>query len=641
MKCPPVFASEESRLEALSSYGLATGRPLPDLDPVVQIAARAFDMPVAAVNMIGSDHVFFAASFGLDGADVDMRRDVSFCAHAITQDGVMVVPDATLDERFHDNPLVTGPAQIRFYAGVPLLSPQGHAVGALCIIDKKPHGDFSPEDRARLRDLARMAADRMELRRIELSAQSAGNGLENHTSNTAQAISPNNEESELHRLADTDVLTGLANRTSLYRRVEGMLARGLRAAVIMIDLDGFKDVNNALGHAVGDRLLCEVGRRLANLAGPDDIVARTGGDEFAILLADVADEEHVTKVAHAAIWSIAEAVVVDEHELHVAASCGVAIAPVHAREGLELLGNADLALGRAKSLGRGQTFVFVAELRTAAVERRLRNIELDRAVSAGEFVLLYQPQLRLVDGSLAGAEALIRWRHPQRGLLSPQAFLPALESGPLAAPVGSWVLDQACAQAALWRRNGAENFRIGVNLFSAQFHVGDLVSDVLSALERHGLPPEGLELEITENTAIDHDEAVLEALRRLKKYGVGFAFDDFGTGYASLGLLKRYPVDRLKIDCVFVQGLLDSERDASVVRAILGMARSFEMQTIAEGVETEGQRDGLRQLGCAEGQGYLFGRPLAPLQFAHAFGIKPVHVSRRSHAAYPQHASAR
>ncbi|WP_316157545.1 EAL domain-containing protein [Cupriavidus sp. BIC8F] len=242
-------------------------------------------------------------------------------------------------------------------------------------------------------------------------------------------------------------------------------------------------------------------------------------------------------------------------------------------------------------------------------------------------MLFYQPQVRLANGSLTGAEALIRWLHPQHGLLSPAAFLPALEEGALAVSAGSWILDEACAQAALWRRSGAKDFRIGVNLFGAQLRADDLDSQVISALERHGLPPQALELEITENIVLDGNELALESLQRLRDHGVGIAFDDFGTGYASLSLLKRFPLTRIKIDRSFVQQIQESDRDAAIVRALLDMARSFGMETIAEGVETEEQRDTLHRLGCEEGQGYLFGRPLPALQFAEMFDIGP-RVSR-------------
>ncbi len=723
MKCPPTLVSENERLNALSGYGLDSDRDLPSLDPVVRLAARTFGMPVAAVNMIGSDHVFFAASHGIEaGGDVDMSRDVSFCAHAIAGDGVLVVPDATLDERFHDNPLVTGPARLRFYAGVPLRSPHGHALGALCVIDNQPRHGFSADDRAHLCELARMAADRLELRRVEVSLEQSRRRFEAYAQNSPTAVAWFDERgaivawnqaaatlygydrsegpgrpvatlvakrdrqvvhdliaravaagsvdglsmpesisgvrkdgsefvlgmslfcwyedgsltfnvhlhdaterlqrrAELHRLANTDLLTGLANRAAFYNRMEEVLLQHTAAAVMMFDLDGFKDINDTLGHLTGDGILCEVARRLQCMAGPQDGVSRIGGDEFALLRAGVSDVEAASAHAHAIVAALAEPIIIDGHEVRVAASCGVAVAPGHAQEALELVGSADLALFHAKKEGRGQVSVFVEALRMAAVARRLYNLELHRAVSGGEFVLFYQPQARLADGKLVGAEALLRWHHPQRGLLSPAAFLAALEGGPLAAVVGAWVLDEACAQAAYWRRRGGVDLRIGVNLFGAQFRVNDLVDEVGDALRRHGLPPHALELEVTENIVLDKDGSMLDMLRRLRGLGVGIAFDDFGTGYASLSLLRNYPLSRIKIDRSFVQGLHESDRDASVVRAIVDMSQSLGLETIAEGVENEAQRLRLRACGCQEGQGYLFAPPLSEAEFSARYCI--------------------
>lgn len=721
MKCPAILPTEPERLIALSNHGLDDESLVSRLDPVVQIAARMFNMPVAAVNMIGSDHVFFAASVGI--GKVDMRRDVSFCGHAITQLEVMVVPDATLDERFHDNPLVTGDTNLRFYAGVPLFSPDGLALGALCVVDNKPHLDFSAEDQQRLKELAKMASDRLELRRIEVSSNRfrpdfeeyaggsstpvlwfdedrriiAWNAAAAHThgyelaegigqfvemliperdhstfqETIARAMATGSldqqaipsevnglrkdgtefllgfslfawkdqghmrfeavlkditaqrlEEAELRIQASIDPLTGLANRAQFYRMVEDSLIASIPATVLMIDLDGFKDVNDTLGHAVGDGILKEVGIRLATLLDPRGVVARIGGDEFAIILPYLTDTETAMESALAVINCIAAPIVIDGHEVRVAASCGVALAPLHTQEALELVGDADLALFKAKSINRGQVFLFNTALRMEAVARRLYAMELHRAVNAGEFLLFYQPQVNLISGQIAGAEALIRWRHPERGLLSPIAFLPALEGGTLAATVGSWVLDEACGQAAYWRRNGAPNLRMGINLLSAQFRIGDLASEVMDVLNRHGLPPEAIELEMTENIALNNDDVVLDMLHRLRNHGVGISFDDFGTGYASLSLLKKYPLTRIKIDRTFVIGMLSHKQDASVIRATLDMAHSFDLEAIAEGIETQSQCDYLKQSNCDEGQGYLFGKPMSAKQFSEMLGIQ-------------------
>ncbi len=723
MKCPPELANEQSRLAALSEYGLGPDRTLPSLEPVVELAARIFGMPVAAVNMIGSDHVFFAASCGIADDGVDMRRDVSFCAHAITQNDVMVVADATLDDRFDDNPLVTGPARLRFYAGVPLRSPDGQALGALCVIDHQPNHDFSSADRARLLDLAQMASDRLELRRVEVMAERRAHGpLDAYARDSATAVAwfdpsgsivagnraaaqlfgyPHDalrglpvetlvtvndrplvarliaravaaattdglvmprrltglrrdgsefalgfslfcwtdgqrllfnvhlqdmtarmrRRDERLRLVSTDSLTGLSNRSHFYKQLEQTLLRCAQVSLLMLDLDGFKDINDTLGQQVGDRVLRTLARRLQVEVEGQGLVSRIGGDEFAVLLVEGASLARAVDLGRTLVACIAEPIDIEGSQLRIDACCGLALAPMQASEALELIGNADLALAHAKQIGRGSVFAFVESLRAQAVERRLHGIELHRAVHDGEFALVYQPQVRLGDGALVGAEALLRWNHPQRGWLSPTAFMPALEAGPLAAVVGTWVLDEACAQAAYWRRHGAEGFRVGVNLFGAQFRLNDLVTEVASALHRHGLPPDALELEVTENIVLDREHHALEVMQRLRALGVGIAFDDFGTGHAALNVFKKYPLTRIKIDRSFVQAMNESVSDSTLVRAIVDMAHGFGLATTAEGIENEGQRIRLLSFGCEDGQGYLFGRPVSAADFASMFAI--------------------
>lgn len=717
MRCPPILDNEPQRLAALAEYEFNEGEELPSLGPVVSMATRIFNTPVSVVNMVGNDHVFFAASSGI--AEADMRRDVSFCAHAIAQDDVMVVPDALHDERFHDNPLVQGASGIRFYAGVPLVSPKGFPLGALCVIDHQPRAGLSDADKSAMRELARIVCDKLELRRIEMAGHQGASRFDALAEHSPSAIvsfggdcriiawnaaatrmfgyqpaelmgrsieilMPEHQraafrlriasavafrkiqsstpievtglrkngsefpaelaasyweeqgrirfgaivqdiserlrqQEELTRLANFDMLTGLANRGLYHRSIQDSIAAGRVSAALVLDLDDFKDINDTLGHSVGDRILCEIGDRLRTVARPGDVVARIGGDEFAFHLSDVDSVKEAQRVADEAIMAINRPIGIDGQDVHVAVSCGIALAPRHAAEAIELIENADLALFHAKGALKGHASVFVPALRAAASTRRLYDSELHRAVDNGELRLHYQPQVHIEDGALVGAEALIRWEHPQRGLLAPGEFLPMLESGPLAVTVGDWILDTACAQAALWRKAGMERFRMGVNLFGIQFRAGDLSQKVMDALARHRLPPHALELEITENIALDNEEIVLPPLRALRNIGVGIAFDDFGTGYASLSLLKHYPLTRLKIDRAFVQQILESRQDDAVVRAILDIARNFDLEVIAEGVETEAQREKLRQYDCKEAQGYLFGKPMPAELFASCF----------------------
>lgn len=412
-----------------------------------------------------------------------------------------------------------------------------------------------------------------------------------------------------------DGLTGLPNRSAFSVKVREALTQGRRVCVLAIDLDGFKPVNDTLGHSQGDLLLRQVAERLR--APRDDIfVARLGGDEFAILSSCDAFVENAQASALDIMNRLAEPFRLPAGQVCVGASIGIAHAPDHGSSLEDLLAAADLALYQAKAEGRRCARVFEPRLRAVAVHRRSQEDELRRATLLEQFELHYQPQVRTEDGALVGAEALLRWRHPQRGLQSPGEFLPTLETSSLAGQVGSWVIDTACSQAAEWRRRGAAHFRMGVNLFGAQLRSADLIVKIERALERSGLPAEALEIEITENVALHHDDVAVEYLKRLRDMGVGIAFDDYGTGYASFSLLKRYPLTRLKIDQSFVRTMCEDPRDMAVVSSVLELGRAFRLDVIAEGVEHEQQRAHLDLMGCEELQGYLFDRPLAPESFA-------------------------
>ncbi|WP_428333389.1 putative bifunctional diguanylate cyclase/phosphodiesterase [Novosphingobium sp.] len=426
-------------------------------------------------------------------------------------------------------------------------------------------------------------------------------------------------EERLHHMANHDGLTGLLNRRSFLMQIEERLERDGTAAVFVLGLDGFKDVNDSLGHAVGDTLLQALALRLLATRDPAEILARLGGDEFAILLPVKMDLGEVAARANALIETIRRPFSVSGHELHLSTSVGVAVAPLHAEDAEELIVRADLALFKAKDEGGRRYRVFDTGLENQLGATRAFQEELRVAFSERQFELHFQPQVRLDDGMPIGAEALLRWNHPMRGLLRPAAFMPVLETHPLAYEIGCWVLDQSCRTLAEWRSQGLAPLRMSVNLFAAQLRSGTLVEVVEATLASHGLAPGDLELEITETIALRQDDKELDALRSLCARGVGIAFDDFDTGFASLSALKDFPLTRLKIDQSFVRDVCSNRHSEAIVRGVITIGRSLGLDVIAEGIETEEQVAHLREWRCASGQGYFYGRPMPAHAFANTF----------------------
>ena len=429
-------------------------------------------------------------------------------------------------------------------------------------------------------------------------------------------------EEKLTRLAHYDQLTGLPNRTSLQNDITEAIrcnggTAGRATSIAMFDLDGFKDINDTLGHSTGDLLLQEVARRLTELATGDGRFYRLGGDEFVLVQPDCGDPREIAHAVDAVLKRLAEKFEISGHQLFIGASAGIAIAPADGANVEELMSNADLALYDAKAAGGNIYRLFVPVLRAAARTRRQLDAELRRACANKEFELYFQPQVRASDRATVGAEALLRWRHPQRGILAPGAFIEALSESSVVLEVGRWILQSACAQAAAWRASGLAPLQMGVNLFPAQFHGETLLKDVEAALRQSGLPADALEIEITENIALGQEEETLDALRTLRAKGVNLAFDDFGTGYASLSYLARYPLTRIKIDQSFVRRIADKStpEDTAIVRSIIVMAHNLKLKVIAEGVETAAQAAFLRAEKCEELQGYLFAKPLPAADF--------------------------
>ena len=421
-------------------------------------------------------------------------------------------------------------------------------------------------------------------------------------------------EEHLYRLAHYDPLTALPNRLVLSATLDNAVRSQHSVTVLMLDLDGFKEINDTLGHAAGDEVLKAAAQCIKACVGDRGVVGRLGGDKFAVVIAGLADPIGAIALCEDLIEAFRTPIGWEDRESLLGLSIGIAMGPRHGTSAPELLASADFALYRAKAEGRHSYSMFQPSFRQAAVARRTCDQELQQAVADGELELHYQPQLRLADRKIVGAEALLRWRHPRHGLLAPGAFLHVLDAGTLAATVGDWVIRTACTFAGSMRSLGLADFAVSVNLFGAQFRKGDLVTCVREALRDSELPADALELEITENVILRHDESMVAPLRELRALGVGIAFDDYGTGYASLSLLKRFPLTCLKIDRSFVRNLAGSEEDAAVVKAILYLAQSFDLSVIAEGIETEQQAALLQELGCQFGQGFLYAKPLPATQ---------------------------
>jgi diguanylate cyclase (GGDEF)-like protein/PAS domain S-box-containing protein len=432
---------------------------------------------------------------------------------------------------------------------------------------------------------------------------------------TAQDISERKRsEEQIQFQAYHDALTGLPNRLLLQDRLNQALAYAQRRqgilAVVFLDLDHFKLINDSLGHASGDRLLREVGERLHATVRAEDTVARVGGDEFLLLFPHLSNARDAARMAEKLLSSLTSPFAIDSHELYVTASLGVALYPADGLDGDTLLRNADAAMYWAKESGRNTFQLCTRELTARAGERLNLERELRRALERGEFDLVYQPQVQLVSGRLVGVEALLRWHHPERGVVLPSTFIPVAEDCHLIVPLGAWVLDTACRQLRDWRRAGASELRLSVNLSGRQLPQQDFTALVEGTLAAYDLPADKLELEITESVAMQNVEWTQGMLRALRALGVRLAIDDFGTGQSSLGYLRHFPLSALKIDRSFIEDIGRDPVDEAIVRAVIALAHSVDLTVVAEGVGSEEQLAFLREAGCDEGQGYLFSKPL-------------------------------
>lgn len=443
--------------------------------------------------------------------------------------------------------------------------------------------------------------------------------FESHTG--ALNVSLHEANETLRRLALHDVLTGLPNRALLEDRIEQTRQAAIRKLVgfslLFMDLDGFKAVNDAYGHAMGDLLLVEVARRVRDSIGEDDTVARLGGDEFVVLMQNGSPDD-VATLAQTIVDVISRPFLIQGYELRLSTSIGIAIYPQNGQASHALLVNADAAMYHSKDMGRNRYSFFDPSMNIDA-EDHLRLVhDLRLAIERRELVLHYQPKFDDPDGPVVGAEALVRWHHPVRGMVPPDRFIPAAEKTGLIIAIDNWVLDEACRQLKIWRDTENADWTIAVNLSALQFSHPGLVDSVGSVLERYQLPASSLILEVTESTAMRNVQASMDILQQLHDMGVRISIDDFGTGYSSLLYLKRLPASELKIDRAFVRDLVHDSEDAAIVSAIVALGRALNLNVVAEGVETLSQQDFLTRLGCNSLQGYFLGRPLPAQQFLDA-----------------------
>ena len=573
-----VSDDEQLRLSALHRYRILDTPSELQFDRLVELAARVFDLPIALISFVAQDRQWFKANQGL--AISETPRCESFCAVAIQREGVMVIPDTTLDEEFRSYPVVLGEPHIRSYAGAPLVTINGQKLGTFCVLGTEPR-TFTSKEQDLLVSFAEMAMTELQ-RRLDLQ--------------------------DLNEMAMTDALTGLPNRVQFRQQlIEACRRADLSRQKVMVgllDLDQFKRINDTFGHAAGDEVLREVGRRLKETTATGDVVARISGDEFVLLLSDVQSVGNVSVVTRRLEDSFAVPFVVEGQEVFVHWSLGWSVYPDDARELDTLLGHADAAMFRAKRAGGGHA-VFQRQEDQRSDLHVERLSALHRALDRDEFRLYFQPKVDAVSHAVVAHEALLRWVRPS-GIVSPLDFIPLAEASGLIMPIGRWVLRQAVNALTA----GAIQ-EVCVNVSALELRQPDFVDHLRWVLGESGVNPGRLLLELTESSLLE--PRFISALHEIKALGVRTALDDFGNEYSSLMALVSLPIEMVKIDRSFTAGIgrdtPGAVRALDVLRGIVTLATAYGLPTVAEGVETPVQADLLTRAGCAYLQGYLFGRP--------------------------------
>ncbi|WPE23451.1 EAL domain-containing protein [Shinella zoogloeoides] len=577
---------------------IALGAPLVEVfsSLILLIEAHVPDV-TGSILMLAPDgrHIVNGAAPNLDPAFCQLIEGAEIgpatgsCGTAMWRGEPVIVSDIATDPLWANFKALVLPYGFRACWSSPIRSYQGKVLGSFALYSRTP-GEPSAEC----------------TKLVGMATHIAGIAIERKEA-----------EDSIQFMAHHDTLTGLPNRSMLDERVASAIEAadecGGTMTLAFLDLDNFKLVNDSLGHHAGDELLKIVATRMMNCVRASDSIVRLGGDEFVVLISGAMRRgETVEDRLHAVRNAVAEPVEIEGRAFQVTCSMGVAAYPEHGRNATELLARADAAMYRAKEIGRDAVQVFTAELANRAHEKLVQQEELRRALARSELFLQYQPQMDLATGRIFAVEALIRWRHPERGLVAPGDFIPLAEETGLIGPIGDWTLREACRQNKAWQDAGLPSIVVSVNVSARQFQEKDWVERVAAALSESGLEARYLELELTESMIMEDVQQAVGTMHRLEQLGVHLAIDDFGTGYSSLASLKRFPVGRLKIDRSFVQDLPDDGDDAAIARAVISLAHSLQLRVIAEGVETREQIDFLREAGCDEIQGFYLSRPVDP-----------------------------
>jgi diguanylate cyclase len=599
---PPKPEGTASHFQFLDTTGLLDAAQNEAFANIAQLAREIASVPMAAISLINQNRQWFLASQGLPVTP--MTDPLAFCEETLLTAEMLEVEDTHNDLRFESHPLVRGSPNIRFYAGVPLILPSGETMGTLCVLDEIPR-QMSATQKRSLKTLAQSAMNEIELRRRLVTLE-----LEVGRRQTAEA--------HILQLAMRDPLTGLPNRTALNERLQQQLKlaqrNGTQLALLFIDMDGFKSINDSRGHDMGDTALLEVARRLSSVVRESDTVARLGGDEFVVVLPNIGDASNALKIGQKLVDAMKAPITLLGQPAQLRLSVGVALSLPDSDSIIDLTRRADTAMYQAKEAGGARACLFSASMNARTEALAAMEDDLRQALQGNALTVHFQPQVLLTQNVLCGVEALARWPHPRLGLIPPNEFIPMAERCGLIHLVGRQVLDKSLAQLAALDAQGMHLRRMSVNVSATELRAG-FAELVEAALARHQIAPHRLDLEITESTLVNDGASTIDVLTSLRTLGVTISVDDFGVGYSSLSQLRRLPIDSLKIDRSFVAEICSNAQDRAIVTAIVTMARSLDLRTVAEGAESKDQLAMLKALGCDCVQGYIIAHPMPSEEF--------------------------